>query len=208
MAIQLFTWATPNGRKISIMLEELGAAYEVHPINIMKDEQFSPEYLSLNPNNKIPTIVDSDGPGGAPVILAESGAILVYLAQKFRSFLFPPDMVQQALVLQWVMFQMGGIGPMFGQLHHFRRYAADQAYSLQRYEKEVHRLYGVLNKRLDRTEYLAGVNYSIADIAAFPWISHIALHNMPWDQIPNVKRWFDLVGARDAVVRGMAVPVV
>lgn len=205
MAIQLYTWGTPNGRKVSIMIEELGAAYDVHPVNIMKDEQFTPEFLARNPNNKIPVIVDPEGPEGVPFTLFESGAILVYLAGKFGSELYPSDERRRMIVLQWLMFQMGGIGPMMGQLHHFRRYAAGETYSLNRYEKEVHRIYGVMDRRLAESDYLAG-DYSIADIAAYPWVSRFELHGLAWESIPNVKRWYDTVGARPAVQRGMAVP--
>jgi GSH-dependent disulfide-bond oxidoreductase len=206
VTIKLYTWGTPNGRKISIMLEELDLRYEVHPVNIMKDEQFTPEFLSLNRNNKIPVIVDPAGPDGSPFALSESGAILIYLARKFRSGLLPANEQAQLTTLQWLMFQMGGIGPMFGQLHHFRRYASSERYSLERYEKEVHRIYGVLDGRLGEVRYLAGDNYSIADIATYPWISRFELHGLNWRQAPNVKRWYDIVGARPAVLRGMAVP--
>jgi len=206
MTIDLYTWGTPNGRKVSILLEEIGVAYGVHPINIMKDEQFAPDFLAINPNNKIPAIVDSKGPRGQPLTLFESGAILVYLANKFDSPSWPKDETQRMIVIQWLMFQMGGIGPMFGQLHHFRRYAADQTYSLGRYEKEVHRVYGVLDKHLGESAHLAGEDYSIADIAAYPWISRFELHGLDWSTIPSVKRWYDAVGARPAVIRGMAVP--
>jgi GST-like protein len=208
MAITLYTWATPNGRKVSILLEELGVEYDVAPINIMKQEQFDPEFLRISPNNKIPAIVDTDGPGGKSISLFESGAILVYLANKFGSSLWPAEQHQQAVVLQWLMFQMGGIGPMFGQLHHFRRYAPEETYSLSRYEKEVHRIYGVVNQQLADQPYLAGSSYSIADIAAYPWFARFELHGLEWDAVPHVKRWFDTVGARPAVLRGMAVPEV
>jgi GSH-dependent disulfide-bond oxidoreductase len=206
MTIKLYTWGTPNGRKISIMLEELGVPYEVHPINITKDEQFAAQFLTLNPNNKIPVILDSAGPDGSPFVLCESGAILIYLARKFDSKLLPADKRRQLVMLQWLMFQMGSIGPMFGQLHYFRRYASGESYSLGRYEREVHRIYGVLNTRLEQVRYLAGDDFSIADIAAYPWISRFELHGMEWRQAPNVKRWFDMVGERPAVARGMDVP--
>ncbi|AEG51626.1 Glutathione S-transferase domain protein [Sphingobium chlorophenolicum L-1] len=206
MTIQLYTWGTPNGRKVSILLEELGVPYAVHPVNIMKDEQFAPEFLALNANNKIPVIVDPDGPDGKPLMLAESGAILIYLAQKFASPLWPTEPARQMQVLQWLMFQMGGLGPMMGQLHHFRRYATGESYSLARYEKEVHRLYGVLDGQLAQGPFIAGADYSIADIAAYPWVNRFELHGIAWDRIPNVRRWYDEVGARPAVVRGMDVP--
>ncbi len=206
MTIQLYSWATPNGRKVSILLEELGVPYTVHPVNILQDEQFAPAFLALNPNNKIPVIVDPAGPDGEPLTLSESGAILIYLARKFSSPLWPSDETEQAVVLQWLMFQMGGLGPMFGQLHHFRRYAAGEAYPLARFEKEVHRLYRVLDQRLGVSGFLGGARYGIADIAAYPWVARFELHGLDWDRIPNVKRWYDGVGARPAVVRGMAVP--
>ena len=188
------------------MLEELGVPYEVYPIDIMKNEQFAASFLALNPNNKIPVIVDPAGPGDSPFVLYESGAILVYLARKFDSSLLPADQRMRLIVLQWLMFQMGGIGPIFGQLHHFRRYAPDERYSLTRYQREVHRIYNVLNGRLEQARYLAGNSYTIADVATYPWISRFELHGIEWNQIPNVKRWHDLVGARPAVMRGMEVP--
>ena len=204
--MELYTWATPNGRKISILLEELGVAYKVHPVNIQTDEQFAPAFLALNPNNKIPVLVDPDGPGGGPLVLSESGAILVYLAEKFPSPLWPTDPRKRAIVLQWLMFQMGGIGPMFGQLHHFRRYASRETYSLARYEKEVHRLYAVLDQRLREAAFLGGAGYSIADIAAYPWVARFQLHGLEWDRVPSVERWYAELSARPAVVRGMNVP--
>jgi GST-like protein len=167
MTLQLYTWSTPNGRKVSIMMEELGLNYDVHPINILKDEQFTPAYQKLNINGKIPVLLDPDGPSGRPLTLAESGAILVYLGEKYQSPLWPTDTGQRAMVLQWLMFQMGGIGPMFGQLHHFRRYALGELYALERYAKEVRRLYGVLNRRLTESQFMAGDGYTIADIATF-----------------------------------------
>jgi GST-like protein len=206
MTIQLYTWATPNGRKISIMLEEIGIAYDVHSVNIMKEEQFAQAFLALNPNNKIPVLVDPDGPGGEPFSLFESGAILIYLAEKFSSTLLPTKVRERSIVLQWLMFQMGGIGPMFGQLHHFRRHASQEMYSLGRYENEVHRIYAVLDQRLSETRFVGGIYYSIADIAAYPWIARFQLHGLNWDRIPNVKRWYDEISSRPGVVRGMNVP--
>src|SRR3546814_3855764 len=155
--------------------------------------------------NKIPAIIDPDGPGDATFTLFESGAILIYLAKKHQSPLWPDDPLLQARVLQWLMFQMGGVGPMFGQLHHFRRYAAHESYSLGRYEKEVHRLYAVLDKELGERPYLASDDYSIADIETYPWIARFPLHGLEWAAVPTVKRWFDAVGARPAVASGMAV---
>jgi GSH-dependent disulfide-bond oxidoreductase len=206
MTLQFYTWSTPNGRKVSIMMEELALNYDAHPINILQHEQFTPAFQKLNINGKIPVLVDPDGPGGRPLTLAESGAILVYLGEKYPSRLWPSDVGERAMVLQWLMFQMGGIGPMFGQLHHFRRYATEEIYALERYSKEVRRLYGVLNRRLAENQFVAGDCYTIADIATYPWIARFELHGLTWDEAPNVKRWFDAVGARAAVVRGMAVP--
>jgi GSH-dependent disulfide-bond oxidoreductase len=201
--IDLYTWSTPNGRKVSIMLEECGLAYEVHPVNIGKGEQFKPEFLAISPNNRIPAIVDSEGPDGKPMPLFESGAILIYLAEKTGKF-FPQKSKYQ--VLQWLMFQMGGVGPMFGQAHHFMRAKKDEIpYGTERYGAEAKRLYGVLNTRLSQAGYLAD-EYSIADIATYPWVARHEWHRVELAAFPAVKRWFDLIGARPAVVRGMAVP--
>ena len=203
--IDLYTWKTPNGRKVSVMLEECGLRYNTHAIDIGKGEQFAPEFLTLNPNGKIPAITDSDGPDGEPIALFESGAILVYLAGKSARFL-PASDRGKYLALQWLMFQMGGVGPMFGQVHHFLRAAREQVpYAINRFVKEKDRLYGVLDKRLGETEYLAG-EYSIADISTFPWVARHEWHQTELRNFPNVKRWFDIVGARPAVQRGMAVP--
>jgi GST-like protein len=202
--IDLYTWSTPNGRKISIMLEEVALPYRVHPVNIGKDEQFAPEYLKINPNGKIPSIVDPDGPDGAPIALMESGAILVYLARKTGRFL-PPGRDEYE-VLQWLMFQMGGVGPMFGQTHHFLRAAKEVVpYAIERYSKETRRLYGVLNGRLADRAYLAG-EYSIADIATYPWVARYEWHKTDLAEFPAVKRWFDAISARPAVQKGMKVP--
>ena len=203
--IDLYTWGTPNGRKVSIMLEELGLPYKTHAVNITKDDQFKPEFIAINPNSKIPTIVDPDGPGGS-LPLFESGAILIYLAEKHGRFL-PKDPRQRYIVLQWLMFQMGGVGPMFGQTHHFLRSAKeDVPYGKQRYHAETKRLYGVMNKRLGEAKYLAGDEYTIADIATFPWVSRFEWHQVDLNEFPNVKRWFDEIAARPAVKKGMAVP--
>ena len=203
--IDLYTWGTPNGRKVSIMLEELDLPYKVHAINIGKDDQFKPEFIAINPNSKIPAIVDPDGPGGK-LSLFESGAILIYLAEKHGRFL-PKDPRQRYIVLQWLMFQMGGVGPMFGQTHHFLRNAPeDVPYGKKRYHTETKRLYGVMNKRLGETKYLAGDEYTIADIATFPWVSRFEWHQVDLNEFPNVKRWFDQIAARPAVKKGMAVP--
>ena len=208
--IILHTWTTPNGRKISIALEELGLPYEVQPINIGKDQQFTPEFLKISPNNRIPAIEDDDGPGaepGKPFALFESGAILIYLADKTGKLL-STDPAQRYRSLQWLMFQMGGVGPMFGQRHHFRNNAPKERYGIERYTKETHRLYKVLDGQLARSKYLAGEHYSIADIATFPWVARWEWHELDWSALPYVKRWFDEVGERPAVKRGMAVPAV
>jgi GSH-dependent disulfide-bond oxidoreductase len=203
--IELYTWSTPNGRKASIMLEECGLPYNVHRINIGKGEQFAAEYLEINPNGKIPSIVDSDGPGGQPISLMESGAILVYLADKTGRFLSSSPR-ERYKALEWLMFQMGGVGPMFGQVHHFVRSAKEQVpYGIARYTKEKDRLYAVLDRRLGQSEYLAG-DYSIADIATYPWVARYEWHKTHLPDHPNVKRWFDTLSARPAVQRGMAVP--
>jgi GST-like protein len=203
--IDLYTWSTPNGRKVSIMLEECALPYRVHPINIGKGEQFAPEFLALNPNNRIPAIVDSEGPDGKPLPLFESGAILIYLAEKTGK-LMPRDPRTRLIALQWLMFQMGGVGPMFGQAHHFIRNAKEQVpYAIKRYTEETRRLYGVLQKRLSEAEYLAD-EYSIADIATFPWVARFEWHKVDLADFPAVKRWFDQINARRAVQKGMAVP--
>jgi GST-like protein len=202
--IDLYTWTTPNGRKASVMLEECGLAYNVHKIDIGKGDQFKPEFLAVNPNGKIPAIVDGDGPGGKPISVFESGAILIYLAEKTGSKLLPADPRQRYAVLQWLMFQMGGVGPMFGQAHHFIRFAPEKVpYGIERYSKETRRLYGVMDKRLVEATYLAG-EYSIADIATYPWVARHEYHEVNLEDFPNVKRWFDAISARPAVVKGMA----
>lgn len=205
--ITLYTWATPNGRKISIALEELGLEYRVSPVNIMREEQFKPDFLALNPNNKIPVIVDDDAVGGHTLTLFESGAILYYLAEK-TGRLLGDDIPSRYQALQWLMFQVGGVGPTFGQTHHFKRYASTEIYGLNRFTSETHRLYRVLDGRLAQSPYIAGIEYTIADIATFPWVSRFELHSLEWAEVPHVKRWFDMVSARPAVVRGMSVPTV
>ena len=203
--IDLYTWTTPNGRKVSIMLEETGLPYEVHPVNLSKDEQFEEEFLAINPNNKIPAIVDRDGPGGKPYSLFESGAILMYLAEKSGK-LMPKETAARYQVIQWLMFQMGGVGPMIGQAHYFLRHCPeDEPFGRDRFMTEVVRLYRVLDKRLGEAPFLAD-EYSIADIATYPWIARYEMHRMRLEDYPNVKRWFDTVGARDAVKRGMQIP--
>ena len=204
--IEFYTWGTPNGRKASIMLEEVGLPYNVHRIDISKDDQFKPEYVALNPYSKIPAIVDPDGPDGEPLKLFESGAILVYLAEKTGKLL-PATPRRKYLTLQWVMFQMGAVGPFFGQVHHFLRAAkVEVPYAIERYIKEKDRIYGVLDRRLGEAPYLAGDEYTIADIATYPWVARYEWHKTDLNTLPNVKRWFDTVGARPAVKRGMAVP--
>ncbi|MGH7125580.1 MAG: glutathione S-transferase N-terminal domain-containing protein [Stellaceae bacterium] len=203
--IDLFTWSTPNGRKVSIMLEETGLAYRVHKIDISKGDQFKPEFVAINPNSKIPAIVDSEGPDGKPLSLFESGAILIYLADKTGKLL-SKEPVARYVALEWLMFQMGGVGPMFGQMHHFLRAAPEPVpYAIERYGKETRRLYGVLDARLGQEAYLAG-EYSIADIATFPWVARHEWHKVALGDFPNVERWYRAIGARSAVARGMQVP--
>lgn len=203
--IELYTWGTPNGRKVSIMLEEVGLAYNVHAVDIGKDEQFAPDFLKISPNNRIPAIVDSDGPDGAPISVFESGAILLYLAEKTGK-LMPADPRARVAVLEWLMFQMGGVGPMFGQANHFIRFAKeDVPYGKQRYRNEALRLLGVMDRRLSEVEYLAG-DYSIADVATWPWVMRAEWYDVDWAQFPRVKHWYDTIGARPAVQRGTSVP--
>jgi GSH-dependent disulfide-bond oxidoreductase len=202
--IQLYTWATPNGKKASIMLEEIGMPYEVHPINIGQGDQFKPEYLAINPNNKIPSIIDPDGPGGKSFTLFESGAILMYLAEKSGK-LWPADLRQHYTVIQWLMFQMGGVGPMFGQANYFYRLEEKVPFAIERFHKEALRLYGVLEKALGERAYLAG-EYSIADIATYPWVWRHEMHHVKLEEFPHVKRWYDAISDRPAVKRGMEIP--
>ena len=206
MTIDLYTWKTPNGRKVSIMLEELGLPYAVHTINIGQDEQFAPDFLAISPNNKIPAIVDPEGPDGEPISLFETGAILIYLAEKTGK-LYPEAPRERQLANQWLMWQMGGFGPMLGQAHHFRRFAKEQVpYAIDRYTNETRRLYRVLDKRLSEAAYLAGDGYGIADIATFPWAARHEWHGIDLPDFPNVARWYEAIAARPAVERGMAVP--
>jgi len=205
--IELYTWKTPNGRKVSIMLEEVGLPYEVRPIDLSKGDQFKPEFLAISPNNKIPALVDREGPGGQPYSLFESGAILIYLAEKTGRFM-PKEPRPGYEVIQWLMFQMGGVGPMFGQTHHFLRSAPEKIpYAIERYRKETKRLYSVMEGRLSGRGYLAG-DYSIADIATYPWVARYEWHEVSLQDFPNVKRWFDSISARPAVKRGMEIPKV
>ena len=205
--IELYTWSTPNGRKVSIMLEECALPYNVHKINIGTNrEQFTPEYLKINPNGKIPSIVDPDGPEGKPYSMMESGAILIYLAAKTRKFM-PNSERGKYDVLQWLMFQMGSVGPMFGQAHHFMRAKKDEVpYGSERYGNEAKRLYGVMDRQLEANEYLSGREYTIADIATYPWVARHEWHRVDLGQFPRVKRWYDAIGARPAVAKGMSVP--
>lgn len=205
--IDLYTWTTPNGRKVSVMLEELGLPYTAHPIHIGKDEQFQPSFLAISPNNKIPAIVDPDGPGGRKVSVFETGAILLYLAEKTGRFM-PADPLKRIQVWEWLMWQMGGYGPMLGQAHHFFRAAKeDVPYAKKRYHDEAKRLYGVLDRRLDGREHVVD-EYTIADMAIYPWTARHEWHQVDLNDFPNVKRWFDALSARPAVQRGMAVPKV
>jgi GST-like protein len=199
--IDLYTWTTPNGRKASIMLEEVGLPYETHAVDIGKDEQFKPEFLKISPNNRIPAIVDR----GNNFSLMESGAILLYLAEKTGKLL-PTDKQKRFRVTEWLMWQMGGIGPMLGQVHHFVKYNKGKApYAEERYLKEAQRLYGVLDKQLKDNEYMAG-DYSVADIATWPWISRYDWQTIDLNQYPNVKRWYVAVANRPAVQKGYHVP--
>jgi GST-like protein len=202
--IDLYYWPTPNGWKISIMLEECGLPYTVHPVNIGKGDQFKPEFLAISPNNKMPAIVDPNGPDGKPISIFESGAILQYLGRKTGRF-YPPDERGRVEVDQWLFWQMGGFGPMLGQAHHFRIYAPEQVpYAIERYTNETHRLYGVLNKRLADRDFVAG-EYSIADMAIAPWAKLWERQGQSIDEFPHVKRWLKTVLARPAVQRGIAV---
>lgn len=205
--IDLYTWKTSNGRKASIMVEELGIAYRVHPINIGAGEQFDPEFLKISPNNRIPAIVDPEGPDGEPLRLFESGAILIYLAEKFESPLLPTDPRARVTVIQWLMWQMGGVGPMFGQVHHFNRAAKeDVPYAKKRYTDEARRLYGVMDKRLSESEFLGGPGYTIADIATFPWTARYDWQGVDLAEFPSVQRWFNTISDRPAVKAGMEIP--
>jgi len=202
--IDLYTWPTPNGHKVHIMLEEVDLEYRVIPIDINNGDQFEADFLTISPNNKMPAIVDHDGPGGQRYPLFESGAILMYLAEKTGK-LMPSDMAGRYRVIQWLMFQMGGIGPLLGQTHHFRVYAPEPIpYAVDRYTNEAARLYAVLDRRLAESEYLAD-DYSIADIACFPWLRRPERQGQRHEDFPNLKRWFDAIAARPAVQRGVEV---
>ena len=205
MTIDVWSWPTPNGHKVHIALEELELPYRVVPVNIGKGEQFSPEFLAITPNHRIPAIVDPEGPDGRRMELFESGAILIYLAEK-AGRLIPSDASARYTCLQWLMFQMGGVGPMFGQYNHFAAYAPEKLpYAIERYGNEVKRLHRVLEKRLSTSAYLAGDEYSIADIATFPWLRNPDRRGIDLSDYPSVKRWHDAIAARPAVQRGVAV---
>ena len=203
--IDVYSWPTPNGRKIHIMLEETGLDYKAHAINIGKGDQFEADFLKLSPNNRIPAILDSDGPDGKPISLFESGAILIYLAEKTGQFL-PEEPRAKYATLEWLMFQMGGVGPMFGQSNHFSHYAVDKIpYAIDRYTSECKRLYRVMDKRLSDVEYLAGDDYTIADIATHPWAQGYERRDVDIKEYPNVKRWIEIIHGRPAVIRGNEV---
>jgi len=203
--IDVYSWPTPNGHKVHIMLEECDLPYVAHPVNIGKGDQFAPDFLAISPNNKIPAIVDPEGPDGQPISLFESGAILVYLAGKTGRFMPEGDRARYD-VLQWLMFQMGGVGPMLGQAHHFRLYAPEKLpYAIERYTNEARRLYGVIDKRLSQSAFIAGPDYSIADIAIFPWLRSWENQGIVLTEYPHLKPWFDGIAARPAVQRGVKV---
>jgi GSH-dependent disulfide-bond oxidoreductase len=203
--IDLYTWPTPNGHKIHIMLEECGLAYTVHPIDIGAGDQFDPEFLKISPNNKMPAMVDSDGPGGKPLALFESGAMLIYLAEKTGRFL-PAEPQARYTTLAWLMFQMGSVGPMLGQAHHFLQYAPeDIEYARNRYRNEANRIYGVIDDRLGESRYIAGEDYTIADIAIWPWTRFPERQGVERSEYPNFVRWFDAIAGRPAVAKGIEV---
>ncbi|WHT42852.1 glutathione S-transferase N-terminal domain-containing protein [Ochrobactrum sp. SSR] len=202
--IELYYWPTPNGVKISIMLEELGVPYEVKYVNIGKGDQFKPDFLKIAPNNRMPAIIDPEGPGGEPISVFRSGAILQYLGRKFGKF-YPTDERKRVAVDEWLMWQMGGLGPMSGQAGHFRLYAPEKVqYGIDRYTNEVNRLYGVLNRQLEGKDYITG-EYSIADMASIGWVNAFKNYEQNLDDFPNVKRWHETMNARPAVARGLLV---
>jgi len=203
--IEVYSWATPNGHKVHVMLEECGLAYRAIPVDIGAGDQFKPDFLAISPNNKIPAIVDPDGPDGQPISLFESGAILMYLAAKTGKFL-PSDLRGRYRTLEWLMFQMGGVGPMLGQAHHFQMYAPEKIpYAIDRYSNETKRLYGVMDKRLESSRFIAADEYTIADIAIFPWLRSWQNQGIDWADFPTLKAWFDGIAARPAVQRGVEV---
>ena len=202
--IDLYGWPTPNLFKVTILLEELGMPYNAIPVDIGRGDQFKPDFLKISPNNKMPAIVDSDGPDGKPLAMFESGAILMYLAEKSGQFM-PRDVRGRYQVIQWLMFQMGGIGPMLGQAHHFRLYAPEPIpYAIDRYTRETGRLYGVVDRRLGEVPYLAG-DYSIADMAVFPWLRLHERQGQKLEDFPHLKRWFEAIDARPAVKKGVTI---
>ncbi len=202
--IDLYTWPTPNGHKVHIFLEETDLEYNVIPVNILTGDQFDPEFLKISPNNKMPAMVDRDGPDGKPYAVFESGAMLLYLAEKTGRFM-PTGMADRYTVIQWLMFQMGGIGPMLGQAHHFRLYAPEKIeYAFNRYTNEASRLYRVVDTRLADAEYLAG-DYSIADMATYPWLRYHENQGQKLEDYPHLKRWYDALSERPAVQKGLAV---
>ena len=204
--IDLYTWKTSNGKKATIMMEECELEYKIHPIDISTDIQFSEDFVKVNPNSKIPAIVDPDGPNGRPFTVIESGAILMYLAEKTGLFL-PAETQRKYEVIQWVMFQMGGIGPIFGQVHHFKRAAKEKVpYAINRYFNECRRLYGVLDSRLEGREYIANDEVSIADFCTVPWVFRHDWQEIDLDEFRNVKRWYDNMIQRPALTRGMNLP--
>ena len=203
--IEVYSWPTPNGHKVHIMLEECRLPYRVIPVDIGAGDQFDAKFLAISPNNKIPAIVDPDGPDGRPISLFESGAILLYLAGKTGQFL-PPDTRGRYEALQWLMFQMGGVGPMLGQTHHFRMYAPEKIeYAIDRYTNEAKRLYGVIDRRLARSKYIAGPEYGIADMAIFPWLRGAKNQGVEMADHPHLKGWFDEIAKRPAVARAVEV---
>ena len=203
--IDLYNWHTSNGRKLFIMLEELGVDYQTHAINILKDDQFTPEFTAINPNGKIPAMIDREGPGGEPITLFESGAMLMYLADKHGKFIPPTEEARDRYItIQWLMFQMGGIGPMFGQAHHFRRAKTQVEYGINRYTTEARRLWGVLDGHLGKNEYMHK-SYSIADMAILPWTARYEWQGVALEEFPNVKRWYETLEARPAVGTAMSI---
>ncbi len=203
----IYNWPTSNGRKINIAVEELEVEYKIHPIAIGKGDQFSAEFTELNPNQKIPAVIDQDGPDGQPYTMFESGAILMYLAEKHGK-LIPTDMTKRYEVIQWLMFQMAGVGPNLGQTHHFRRAAPEKVpYAIERFTNETRRLWGVMDKRLEDRDWLAADEFSIADIAVFPWAMRHEWQGISLDEFPNMKRWYEIVESRPGVKRGLAAQV-
>lgn len=203
--IQLYTWGTPNGRKISIALEEMSLAYDVHEVNITQGEQFAESFLAISPNHKIPAIVDPEGDNGEPLSIFESGAILIHLAQKTGQF-WTENGASESVILQWLMWQIGNFGPVLGQLHHFRKFSKTKVpYAIERFDGIADQVYKVLDKRLSDVEFVAG-DYSVADMAIYPWTARFEWQNIDLNHYPNVNRWFDQLSTRPAVQRGMSVP--